>query len=53
MNPGLNYKVINLISENMNKKFDIAMFIEVLEHIPPDDVSTLISQTANLLIDNR
>jgi SAM-dependent methyltransferase len=52
MNPDLNYKVINLISEDINKKFDIATCIEVLEHISPDDISTFISQIANLVIND-
>ena len=52
MNPDLNYKVTNLISGCINKRFDIATCIDVLEYMSPDDISTFISQIANLVIND-
>lgn len=39
MNPGLDFRCINIIHDHLNARFDIATMIEVLEHIPPDEVS--------------
>ena len=38
MNPDLKFQTINIIEERLSQQFDVATCIEVLEHIPPDQV---------------
>ena len=49
MNPGLDYKTINIIETPPQAKFDVATLVEVLEHIEPDKVESFLENTACVL----
>jgi 2-polyprenyl-3-methyl-5-hydroxy-6-metoxy-1,4-benzoquinol methylase len=49
MNPSLNFKTSNIISEPLRDRFDVATSIEVLEHIPPEQVPCFLEAIANIL----
>jgi len=42
LNPNINFKVKNVINQSTNEKFDAAVLIEVLEHIPPNKISEFL-----------
>ncbi|MDN4164864.1 class I SAM-dependent methyltransferase [Cytophagales bacterium LB-30] len=50
LNPGLNFKKINILEENLEKKVDFATLIEVFEHIPLDACNQFAKAVANLII---
>lgn len=52
LNPGITFQSLNIIEEVINKKYDIATAIEVLEHIPPKDLQKFIKSTYSLLNKN-
>lgn len=52
MNPDLGYKVIDLLSSDISREFDVATAVEVLEHIPPDDLTAFVSSITDVLADN-
>jgi 2-polyprenyl-3-methyl-5-hydroxy-6-metoxy-1,4-benzoquinol methylase len=52
MNPDLDYEVVDLLSDEVGREFDIATAVEVLEHIPPDDLPAFVSRIADLLTDD-
>ncbi len=52
MNPGLNYKALNIIEEPISDRFDAVTLIEVLEHIPPNEINSFLEAVANLLNQN-
>ena len=47
MNPELDFRTINVIEEPLSDRFDVATCIEVLEHIPPDEVKHFCEAIAN------
>ena len=49
MNPHLKYEAINIIKERPPSRFDVATLIEVLEHIPPDQVADFCRGVADTL----
>lgn len=49
MNPHLIYKNINIIEEDLSEQFDIATLVEVLEHIPLNQVDDFLKAVANVL----
>jgi SAM-dependent methyltransferase len=52
MNPDLDYEVIDLLSEDVGRQFNVATAVEVLEHIPPDDLTTFVERIAGLLVED-
>lgn len=52
MNPDLDYEVVDLLSADLTREFDIATAIEVLEHIPPDDLPAFVSSISDVLADD-
>jgi 2-polyprenyl-3-methyl-5-hydroxy-6-metoxy-1,4-benzoquinol methylase len=44
MNPEIPFEVRNIIDEPLEHTFEVATLIEVLEHIPPDQVDQFINQ---------
>lgn len=52
LNPNLNYRVMNIIKESLNEHFDIATLIEVLEHIPLNQIEFFLNSTADILNDD-
>jgi SAM-dependent methyltransferase len=51
LNPNLNYRVANITEEPLADLFDIATLVEVLEHIPPDQVAAFLEAVATALGD--
>lgn len=49
MNPGIDYRCENITHNHLNERFDVATMVEVLEHIPPDDVGAFLNGVANHL----
>jgi SAM-dependent methyltransferase len=52
MNPDLDFEVVDLLSEDVGREFDVATAVEVLEHIPPDDLPTFVARITDLLVDD-
>ncbi|MDR9382699.1 MAG: class I SAM-dependent methyltransferase, partial [Natronomonas sp.] len=52
MNPDLDYEVVDLLSEDVGREFEVATAVEVLEHIPPDDLPTFVARITDLLVDD-
>lgn len=46
------YHNLNIIEDSLNRRYDIALLIEVFEHIPPDLGDRFLQAVANLLEDN-
>jgi SAM-dependent methyltransferase len=46
------YHTLNIIENSLNRRYDIALLIEVFEHIPPDLGDRFLQAVANLLEDN-
>lgn len=46
MNPGLQYRAVNILEESLTSQFDVATLIEVLEHIPTQDVPAFLAAVA-------
>lgn len=51
MNPELNFQCIDITKENHLKKYDMATSIEVLEHIPPENLDLFVESIALILND--
>lgn len=51
LNPRLEFQCLDITVENNLKKYDIATSIEVLEHIPPENLVLFIESIASLLND--
>lgn len=49
MNPGLDYRALNILEERPDGRFGAATAIEVLEHIPPDDLPAFAGAIADCL----
>jgi SAM-dependent methyltransferase len=52
MNSDLDYAVIDLLSSDLSQEFDIATAVEVLEHIPPDNLPAFVSSITDVLADD-
>jgi SAM-dependent methyltransferase len=52
MNPDIIYEHIDITEEKPNRQFDIACLIEVLEHIPPEDIPEFIESVTDVLCEN-
>jgi 2-polyprenyl-3-methyl-5-hydroxy-6-metoxy-1,4-benzoquinol methylase len=51
INPHLEYEVHNILEEDLDRRFDVATCIEVLEHIPPDDCAAFVAAIVDTLTD--
>lgn len=51
-NPGLNFECLDLTFHKFEKKFDVATMVEVLEHIPVDQVDQFLEGIAKSLKPN-
>lgn len=51
LNPHIQYREVNILKEKLDKKFALATAIEVLEHIPPNDLSEFVNGISDLLND--
>jgi 2-polyprenyl-3-methyl-5-hydroxy-6-metoxy-1,4-benzoquinol methylase len=49
MHPQGKYHCIDILNTHFNKKYDIALLIEVFEHIPPEISDTFLSAVARLM----
>ncbi len=49
MNPGLDYEVRDVVEEPIERSFDAATCIEVLEHVPPDDCEAFVAAVTDTL----
>lgn len=52
MNPDLDYEVVDIFSDDVGQKFEVATAIEVLEHIPPKDLDRFVERITDLLVDD-
>ncbi len=52
MNPTLEYEVRNILDDPLDRTFDAATCIEVLEHIPPSDCAEFVAAVADTLAGN-
>ena len=49
MNPHIEYKQGDINSMSLSEKFDVVTLIEVLEHIPPDQMNSFIKALSNTI----
>lgn len=49
LNPSIEYKCLDITSSFLEQKYDVATMIEVLEHIPPKDVSAFLDSVRDLI----
>ncbi|WP_440989456.1 class I SAM-dependent methyltransferase [Haloarchaeobius baliensis] len=49
MNPHLDYEARNILEEELDREYDVATCIEVLEHIPPDDCPAFVAAIVDTL----
>lgn len=49
LNPGLEYDALDIVQHRTSEQFDVATLIEVIEHIPPLELSRFITAAANRL----
>lgn len=49
MNPTLDYRCINILDTPVDERFDVATMVEVLEHIPPEQVNDFLRSTKAIL----
>ena len=52
MNPDLDYRIFDIIQDPLKELFDVATLVEVLEHIPLNQIDTFISSLATALNEN-
>lgn len=52
LNPSIPYREINILKDELEKKFDVATAIEVMEHIPPNDLSDFVSAISDCITEN-
>lgn len=52
LNPGVNFEVLDILSQEQNKEYDIATLIEVFEHIPIDQADDFVTALVKLLKPN-
>lgn len=49
MNPSITFQERDIVAEPLNRKFDVATLIEVLEHIPPGQLEKFIEEIHSVL----
>ena len=50
LNPGLDYRVADITSEDLEEhQFDVVTLVEVIEHIPPDDLPRFVERAVSFL----
>ena len=49
MNQNIEYKCLNIMTSNLKQKYDVATMVEVLEHIPLNEVKEFLSAVARNL----
>jgi 2-polyprenyl-3-methyl-5-hydroxy-6-metoxy-1,4-benzoquinol methylase len=49
MNPQISYDCRDITQDRIPKDYDVATLIEVLEHIPPDDLANFVDATVDTL----
>ncbi|WP_259252194.1 class I SAM-dependent methyltransferase [Salinibacter ruber] len=49
MSPSVEFRCQNILDDGIDERFDVAVLIEVFEHIPPDDLDAFVDATARLL----
>ncbi len=50
LNPRLDYRVADITSEDVEEhKFDVVTLVEVIEHIPPDDLPRFVERAVSFL----
>ena len=49
MNPGGNYRQLNILTQEGEKQYDAGILMEVFEHIPPEDSDAFIRAIVKLL----
>jgi hypothetical protein len=52
LNPHLRYETRNILEENLDREYDVATCIEVLEHIPPEECTAFVEAIVETLTDN-
>ena len=52
MNPYLNYQCIDIVNNRFEEKYDVATAMEVLEHIPPNELGEFIKSIVSILNTN-
>lgn len=52
MNPHLDYEARNILEEDIDRTFDVATCIEVLEHILPDDCGAFVEAVVDMMADD-
>lgn len=51
LNPHLDYEEMDIVEEELEREFDVATAIEVLEHIPPEECPEFVEAISDLLTD--
>lgn len=51
MNPHIRYENVNILEKDLKTTFDVATAIEVLEHIPPNDLSEFVKIISDIIND--
>lgn len=49
LNPNIRFEAQNIIHKPLSNQFDVAVMIEVLEHIPPDEVDAFMKSVSDTL----
>lgn len=52
LNPHLNYRRVDITEDQLEREFEVATAIEVLEHIPPEDCPTFAESIGELLTED-
>src|SRR5207247_850905 len=52
LNPELDYRALDVVTDVIGEKFEVATLIEVIEHIVPAQLPAFIEAAANTITDN-
>lgn len=52
LNPHIEYRALSLSQNGVGKRFDVTTLIEVIEHIPPDELPGFMGAIADTLVDD-
>lgn len=52
MNPYGDYRQLDILNQSGGNKYDLAMMVEVFEHIKPDESEKFVEAVSNLLVPN-
>lgn len=52
MNPNISYECRDIVEDELLKKYDVVTLIEVLEHIPPDNLQNFVDATVDMIRNN-